>query len=379
MYNTEDFDVAVIGGGLAGLSLAIQCAGEGFRTLLLEREEYPFHKVCGEYISNESAPFLQRLGIDLPRLCLPRIHQLTVSDAGGKAYHFPLRLGGFGISRFTLDQLLYERALAAGVTVLTNTKVSDVTYDEEAFNILSSAGHHRATVACGAYGKRSNLDIQWKRSFAQPKNKPLINFIGIKYHIRYPHPPGTIALHNFANGYCGISRIEDEKCCLCYLTTANNLKQYHNSIGDMEQQLLSQNPLLKDIFNHATFLYSHPLAISQISFESKTQVENGVLMLGDAAGLITPLCGNGMSMALQASVLAFDSVRLFLKGTISRTKMESRYAAQWKARFAMRLMMGRTIQRVFGGNDSTAWFLRTMQAFPVIANAVVRSTHGKPF
>ena len=57
MYNNEDYDIAVIGGGLAGLSLSIQSAEAGYKTILFEKEHYPFHKVCGEYISNESYEF----------------------------------------------------------------------------------------------------------------------------------------------------------------------------------------------------------------------------------------------------------------------------------------------------------------------------------
>jgi flavin-dependent dehydrogenase len=82
-------------------------------------------------------------------------------------------------------------------------------------------------------------------------------------------------------------------------------KKNNNSIAQMEQNILWQNPLLKEIFTKAKFLYSEPLVISQVSFDRKQQVENHVLMIGDAAGLITPLCGNGMSMAMHASKIAF--------------------------------------------------------------------------
>lgn len=379
MYNNEEYDIAIIGGGLAGLSLAIQAADVGYKTVLFEKEQYPFHKVCGEYISNECYGFLQRLGIDLPSLSLPHIHQLTITDAAGKTYQFPLDLGGFGISRFCLDNLLYQQAVAKGISVFTKTKVNDATFENDGFTIKTSNEIYRAKTTCGAFGKRSNLDIQWQRNFAQQKPNKLNNYIGIKYHVRYPHPVNTIALHNFQDGYCGISRIENDTCCVCYLTTANNLKKYGNNIATMETELLSQNPFLKRIFNEATFLYKQPLAISQISFDKKTGAENGVLMLGDAAGLITPLCGNGMSMAMHASVLAFQNIRLYLEGNISRREMEQRYLSEWKGLFAKRLLAGRMIQRVFGGKRTTSLFLQTMKAFPALANALIRSTHGKPF
>ena len=379
MNNDTNYDIAVIGGGLAGLSLAIQSAERGYKTVLFEKEQYPFHKVCGEYISHESSYFLQRLGINLSSLQLPQINKLVVSDVKGKAYHFPLDLGGFGISRFCLDNLLYEIALSKGVVVHTKTKVTDVLYKEDGFIITTSSGHFKAKIACGAYGKKSNLDVQWKRHFVQQKENKLNNYIGIKYHIRYPQPPDTIALHNFRDGYCGISQIEDDACCLCYLTTANNLKKYNNSIGDMEKNILSQNPFLQHIFSTAHFLYAHPLAISGISFSEKTRVENNVLMLGDTAGLITPLCGNGMSMAMHSSLLAFQNIDTFLSQKITRNAMEKNYSLQWKQQFERRLLIGRMVQRLFGGNTSTALFLKTMNAVPLLAKAIIKATHGKPF
>ncbi len=380
MQHKEEYDIAVIGGGLAGLSLAIQSAEAGYKVVLFEKEQYPFHKVCGEYISNESYKFLERLGIDLSALSLPKINKLTVSDAAGKAYHFPLDSGGFGISRYCLDNLLFGLALSKGVAVYTKTKVNDVVYKNDSFFITTtSSENYKAKIACGAFGKRSNLDIQWKRNFARQKPNKLNNYIGIKYHIRYPQPADSIALHNFSDGYCGISEIEDNTCCLCYLTTAGNLKKYNNSIKEMEQQLLAKNPFLNDIFCSATFIYKQPLAISQISFDKKTQVENGVLMLGDTAGLITPLCGNGMSMAMHSAAIAFQNINLFLQRKISRSEMEQNYASQWQKQFAKRLFAGRTIQRVFGGTATTALFLKAMNAMPLLAKNIIKATHGKPF
>ncbi len=74
MSDETVYDVAVVGGGLAGLSLAIQCAGNGFSVVLFEKEIYPFHKVCGEYISMESWSFLESLGVPLTNLELPVIN-----------------------------------------------------------------------------------------------------------------------------------------------------------------------------------------------------------------------------------------------------------------------------------------------------------------
>lgn len=379
MQAITKYDVAIIGGGLAGLTLAIQCAKTGFITALYEKESYPFHKVCGEYISLESKDFLESVGVDITALQLPIINTLNITDGYGNLYNFDLPLGGFGISRFMLDNMLYNLAVQAGVHIFTETKVQNVVFNNQQFAISTNNHQHKATIAVGSFGKRSNMDVKLKRQFISRKQGSLQNFVGIKYHIKHSHPVDTIALHNYKNGYCGISKIEGDKYCLCYLTTADNLKASNGSIKQMEAAILHKNPKLKDILTTAEFLYEEPLAISQISFSPKATVENHMLMVGDAAGLITPLCGNGMSMAMHASKLAFNQIKLYLQQDISRKDMEVNFTNQWKAHFAKRLWIGRIVQRLFGGNTSTYVFLKIMQHNKWLATTLIKATHGKPF
>jgi flavin-dependent dehydrogenase len=375
----NEFDIAIIGGGLAGLSLSIQCANAGYSTLLFEKETYPFHKVCGEYISNESLPFLEKLGVPLTIWELPSITDLNISAPNGSSYQFALPLGGFGVSRFKLDEYLYQIALAKGVTVLTSTKVQDINFTLNRFEIITDTGSYQSNIAAGCFGKRSNLDIHLSRPFAKAKPNALNNFIGVKYHIRYPHPTNQIALHNFENGYCGISEIEGGECCLCYLTTADNLKKSGNSIPVMEEKILSKNPFLKNIFNNAEFIYQKPLTISQISFQKKSQIENHLLCIGDAAGMITPLCGNGMSIALHGSKIAFQNIDYYFKNKQNRAVLESAFEKQWQKQFANRIFVGRTIQRLFGNDRVTNLFLQSMQYFPMLSKKLIKATHGNPF
>ena len=63
MHKTEA-DVVILGGGLAGLIASLILTQNGYDVVLIEKKTYPFHKVCGEYISNEVLPYLNSLGID---------------------------------------------------------------------------------------------------------------------------------------------------------------------------------------------------------------------------------------------------------------------------------------------------------------------------
>jgi len=379
MNSDSIYDIAIIGGGLAGLSLSIQAAKKGYRVILFEKEKYPFHKVCGEYISLESWDFMEELGLPLSEMNLPVIRKLIVSSPNGKILRHMLPLGGFGISRFKLDAMLASIAGKSGVIIKEKTKVQNIVFENDQYTIDSSGFSVNAIIAAGAFGKRSNIDTQWQRKFVLQKPDKLNNYIGIKYHVKYDFPDDTIALHNFKNGYCGISRIEDDKYCLCYLTTADNLRISNNDIKKMESDILGRNPFLKKIFTEAEFIMDSPTIISQISFSKKTQVENHLLMAGDSAGMITPLCGNGMSMAMHAGKLAFIAMDRYLEKEISREEMENEYQHQWNYHFQNRLKTGRIIQRFFGSPVLSNMLISSLKPFPGLVNTIISKTHGQPF
>ena len=373
------YDAAIIGGGLAGLALAIQLARENYSVILVEKESYPFHRVCGEYISFECWNFLESIGYPLSDLDLPVIKHLLVSAPNGNTLEHDLPLGGFGISRYKIDAELAQIARQQGCTLRENEKVNDVHFNGTVFTLQTTGGSITARCVAGAFGKRSNLDIKWKRPFSLAKPGKLNNYIGVKYHVRLDTPAENIVLHNFSNGYCGMSRVEDNMYCLCYLTTAGNLRAAGNDIAAMEQSILCSNPHLKAIFAKASFVRKEPVTIAQVSFQQKQQVEQHMLMVGDAAGMITPLCGNGMSMALHGSKIAAACMLQFLEGRLSREEMEAAYVREWNQLFARRLRTGRFIQRMFGKTWATNVFIAVLKPFPKIIAYLIRQTHGEPF
>lgn len=379
MANQSIYDVGIAGGGLAGLALSIQLVKAGHRVVLLEKEQYPFHRVCGEYISMESWDFLQSLGLDIASMKPSMITQLQVSSGSGKMMQQELPLGGFGISRYQLDHALMKIAKASGVEVKEEVKVTDIITNGETATLQTDGVNYEVKVAAGSFGKRSNIDVRWKRNFIQASKNKLNNYIGVKYHIQSDFPNDIIALHCFPGGYCGIVKIEGDQYNLCYLTTADNLRRCNNSIPEMEQTILGHNPHLRKIFSSFPAERPLPVTISQISFDKKAQVEQHVLMIGDAAGMITPLCGNGMSMALHGSKLAFECIDDYLHGKISRDDMEKRYSGLWQQHFGKRLQAGRRIQRLTGNPFLVNMLINTGKIFPVLVRKMIRQTHGKPF
>ncbi len=365
-------DVIIIGGGLAGLVSALELARQHHTVTLIERKTYPFHKVCGEYVSNEVKAYVESLGVDLAGLGAASITRFQFSSPSGKRLSAPLDLGGFGISRYTLDYALYQLAQAAGVHFILGKQVENVTFADDRFMIELNAGQTlTARQVIGSFGKRTKLDKQLDRAFMQQPSP----YIGVKYHVTMDFPTDLIALHNFHDGYCGMSAIEDNKFCVCYLTTRENLRR-HGTIPAMEQAVLCQNPHLRQVFEKAEFLYDKPEVINEISFAPKQAVERHILMAGDSAGLITPLCGNGMAMAIHGAKLVSHLTDQFLREQLTRPELEQRYQSGWRERFARRLWVGRTVQKLFGDEWLSELAVSAFGAFKPMLRGVMRQTHG---
>lgn len=375
----NQYQIAIIGGGLAGLTLSIQMADAGYSCILFEKHKYPFHKVCGEYISKESWNFLERLGLNLSEMNLPQIKKLNVSSPSGKRFEHKLDLGGFGISRFLLDSKLAKIAKNKGVKLIDDCKVNDIKFHENSFIIDSEKGNYSASVCVGSWGKHSNLDNKLNRWFTTNFSKRKKNYVGIKYHINIDFPDDLIELHNFKNGYCGISKIEDNKYCFCYLTDSENLKSHKGDIKKMEEQVLMQNPILKKYFTQANFLFEKPLVISQIKIGYKKAVENNILMLGDAAGNIAPLAGNGMSMAMRSSFLLNKLLINYFNGEITRPELENKYQKIWKSEFQKRINFSVYLQYLLKNKFMTNIAITVLKVIPFLKNTIIGSTHGKPF
>lgn len=366
--------IIIVGGGLAGLTSAILLQQGGFEVTLFEKKRYPFNRVCGEYISNEALPFLQSLDFNLSDLGPSKINRLSVTTQRGKVLDAGLPLGGFGLSRYKLDKVLFEHAEKLGVVFLFE-KVNDIRFRETFFEITSENGIHYSALAIAAHGKRSNLDQKLKRSFFYNRSP----FMAVKYHILTDLPNSLIRLDNFNGGYSGVCKIEDQKFNLCYLSKTGNLKKYHG-IPEMEEHVLHKNPFLKHLFRNSDFITEKPEVINEISFEPKSLIEDHLLFCGDSAGMITPLCGNGMAIAIHSAKILSESIIEHSKGhDLDRAGLEREYFRKWSREFSWRLRSGRIIQHLFGSPIVSEVAVAILNNLPSVNRMIVKKTHGKVF
>ena len=372
--NKQFLDIIVIGGGLAGLCNAIHLSKLGKKVLLIEKNEYPKHKVCGEYISNEVLPYLDFLEVNPFDFGAVRIKKFQLSTTKSNIISAKLPLGGFGISRYTLDLVLSEKAKENGVTILQDT-VSNVTFLKDVFQVETKDNNiFTSKITIGAFGKRSLLDVKMGRNFIQKKSP----YLGVKIHVKGNFKEDLVALHNFKGGYCGVSKVENNAINLCYITNYATFKQYKN-IEDFQEQVVFKNNYLKEIFHSSEAIFEKPLSISQISFETKKPVEDHILMCGDSAGMIHPLCGNGMSMAIQSAQLASKLILNYFNGEIeTRKELEKQYIRQWNRKFSLRLKAGHFIAMLFRKDTIASVLLQILKKLPFLLPIIIKQTHGKP-
>lgn len=366
--------VIIVGGGLAGLTAAIHLSKIGLPVILFEKNKYPKHKVCGEYISNEVLPYLDWLDINISELKPASIEKLQFSAINGKTINCILPLGGFGVSRYVLDNFLYEKAIDNGVNVFSDS-VENIIFENNQFLVSTSKGAtYEAEIVIGAYGKRSNMDQKLNRDFIQKKSP----WLAVKGHYKGDFPDDLVGLHNFKGGYCGVSKVENNTINVCYLADYETFKKYKN-IDDYQNKVVFKNPHLKVLLEHFELLFEKTLTISQICFEEKQRVENHVLMIGDAAGLIHPLCGNGMAMAIHSAKIVSELVGQFYNDSIkSRAELEKKYMQEWNFNFRKRVKAGRILSKILNQEKLSGILMRIMVKFPFLLLIIIKKTHGKP-
>ncbi|HEY6065577.1 MAG TPA: hypothetical protein VIY96_05445 [Thermoanaerobaculia bacterium] len=153
-------------------------------------------------------------------------------------------------------------------------------------------------------------------------------------------------LYLFAGGYCGLSRVERGAVNLAGVVSEEAWKSAGGGWPAVVDGARRDNPALDaDLARLAPgpigFLGTGP-----VFFTRKPPVENGVLMAGDAAGVIDPFSGEGQAAALASGILAADTAERLLSGELSREGCGRAYADAWRERFGRRFAWSAVFRRL---------------------------------
>lgn len=369
------YDVVIVGGGVAGSAAAIHCARRGRSVLLLEKHAYPTHKLCGEFLSPEAAGMLEATGVwTAVQAAGARPVRALRLTAGGRSFETELPGTAWGLSRYRLDALLFEHARSAGAEARTGVRVGDVAGTlPRGFRVATSAGTVAARVVLGAYGKHNALDRKLGREVRRHR-KPYVAF---KAHYEGASPGDAIEVHAFPDGYCGLVRVEEGRVNVCWIAYRQALQRAEGRPGRMIEEVLSRNPVLAGRLAALRRVDDTFLAVSPAAFVPKSGFAGDVCMIGDSAGMIAPMCGDGMAMALRSAELAVPLVEAFLAGTLPPDRFRRRYEASWQDEFGPRFRLGRWVHAGFMHPWAARLGLRICRTVPGVARWIIRNTRGE--
>lgn len=322
MPSTQNFDLAVIGGGPAGTSAAITAARGGARVLLLERGKLPRQRVCGEFVSAESLELLKELRQDSGLLD----HALRIPEArlffDGHVISAPVDPPAASIARLDLDLALWNASQDASVTTKLQTSVEKIT-GAGPFSLLTSVATYQAQAIIDASGRWSNL----RNHSASNSENNQVKWLGVKAHFAEPDPHQSVDLYFFDGGYCGVQPVtlsgsgpEEGRVNACAMVRSDAARNL--------QDVFSLHPALKERAENWKPL-GDPVTTSPLFFHEPEPVHTRILHTGDSAGFVDPFVGDGISLALQSGAIAAHAVLQFLQGKSSLDQAAAQYAQQY--------------------------------------------------
>ncbi|MBI3300203.1 MAG: FAD-dependent monooxygenase [Elusimicrobia bacterium] len=364
----------IVGGGPAGSALAALLARAGERPVLVERDRFPREKLCGEFLSMEAQGHLRELGcLDAVLALAPaEIRRARFVAPSGRSARFPLGGTALGIGRRVLDQALLEHARASGAEVFEGheaAKLREVPGGVEAAVVLRGGRESRlifADLAVVAGGRQS----------APPPPDGAALFAGLKRR----HRPvsgsaaaalaGLVEVHLFPGGYCGVSAVEDGAVNVCLLAEQRWLAALDSPRWESAAAAMARlSPSLRErlaMLEPAGDM----LATARVRLDAADPGGGRILRVGDAAGMIAPLCGDGQAMALESALLLAELIAAGGPG------LGKRWVKAWRRRFSIRLRLGRGLQGLLlrpAGAEAAAAVLGRL---PSLAGALVRLTRG---
>ncbi len=296
-------DAVIVGGGLAGSATAILLACAGRDVVLIEKEDAPRHKVCGEFLSAEALGILATLGIDIAALgAVPIQSVLLVGKSHATETKLPF--AAMSLTRRALDEALLDAAARAGATVLRGHAATSLERCGEGWQAMVSDENIVARQALLATGKH---DLRgWPRPAGTQSN-----LLGFKMYWRLAPAQaaaleGRIALLLYRGGYAGLQLVEDGSANLGCLIERSAFQKMGGRWSDLLRTMQQDCSLLRQLLAGAEPLLERPLAVSPIPYGFVREHSSGVWAVGDQAAVIPSFTGDGMSIALYSGSLAAE-------------------------------------------------------------------------
>ncbi len=339
----KHFDVAIIGAGPAGSSAAIQLAAKGYSVALLDKEQFPREKLCGDFLNPVNWPMLRQLKME--REILARSHEKVTTfhftSFSGEEAEVPLPTSkdgtvfGLGLRRFDLDYVLLKKAESEGVVDFQECKLIELKRESQSwllrFDRAGMIEELQARVLIGADGR--NSWVAHHLGLADPAAMQGRS-VGFQFRLKCTNrSTGKVEIHVFPGGYAGVVGLDGDT-----VTLGLAIEKHRLPDGRPEQSLLKsilpQNPWLKEMLRNGSV--SEMRSTYPVYFPPRRAYADGVLLVGDAARVSEPVTGEGIYFALKSGVFAAKTVdEAFQMSDVSAVCLRS-YQRDCRSAFAVR-------------------------------------------
>jgi len=316
----SSFDAIIIGGGPAGSSAAISLSRRGARVLVLEEKRMPRGKLCGEFITPECFPTLERLGV-MDRMLAAgaqKIARASLIVASGKSVQARIsKMSDYAswamsLSRARFDQILFDRAREAGAECLEGVAVNGCAFDGggprrvEALSLKDGARvSFEAPAIIDASGRNSRLMVGRRERIAGRRGSRLY---ALKAHFNGVQGiDDQVELYFFPQGYGGLSPVEDGLVNLCFIVTEQTLKDAAGDPSTVVEHSVMNNRVASERLRGAK-AEGKWLSAGPLTFGKRRLERDGVIAIGDASGMIDPFTGTGIQMALRTGEMAAEAI-----------------------------------------------------------------------
>jgi flavin-dependent dehydrogenase len=331
----------VIGGGPAGSIAAIRLAQGGMRTLLVERSHEDHDPVCGGFVSADALQSLEQAGIAGDALGGHRIEKFRVV-VGERSIETRLPFPAIGLSRRKLDAILIEAARTAGARIVHGLAARELDAEDRSVS-FADGSRIAADAVLLATGK---LNLRGADRPGDPDHGDAM--VGLRIALR-PGPgciaalAGTIELHPFEGGYCGLVLQEDRTLNLCLSVAAKRLRAVGGSADALLAALAQNAPTLARRVEGGRPVDGWR-SIARIPYGWRApDTEPGIFRIGDQAAVIASLAGDGIAIAIASATAA--SKALLRDGPAAAPAYQRAFAARARWPLAVGEMLRAAAER----------------------------------